>query len=92
MNLIAQITNLTPVSIPIGVLIGSIVVVVGALVAMTRVVVRGVWYLRGINDKLEAVVKSSWTRIEHERWAHRLEKENAEIGLKVPAVETESKH
>lgn len=92
---LAEITNSTLVSVPVEVLVGSLAGIVTALVAIGVAVAKGVWYLRGILEEisqLKTSVQASWTRQEHERWAHRLERENLEIGLRVPPIETESNH
>ena len=95
MSLLAQITPGTQVAVPLSLLITVSVTIGGALISIGVAVVKGAWFLRGILEEirqLKSSVQSSWTRHEHERWAHRLERENAEIGLRVPPVETESTH
>lgn len=95
MNFFADITPATQIAVPLSVIVAILVGMGATLISIGVAVFKGAWYLRGILAQLEELnkrVKSSWTRQEHERWAHRLERENAEIGLRVPAVETESNH
>lgn len=66
---------------------------IGAALAALGMVAAAVWraanFIRDLRDEikgLRADVRAAWTREEHERWAFRLERDNANLPLSVPPV------
>jgi hypothetical protein len=64
-----------------------------ALSAVAAAVWRAANFIRDLRDEIKGLrtdVRSAWTREEHERWAFRLERDNADLPLSVPPVPSRS--